>query len=97
MPLPPLRFVYGTDLTGPPPRTFDEVLAAVGSNRLDAEQRPALVVVERAAAGTPSDGAESVGGEAVVPGGEGGDDEDEDECELDMETMQPLDPDKCLQ
>ena len=25
------------------------------------------------------------------------DDENEDECELDMETMQPLDPSKCLQ
>ena len=86
-PLLSLRFVYGCDLAGPPPRTFDEVLAAVGSNRLDAEQRPALVVVERGASEDARDDKDE----------DDDDDEDEDECELDMETMQPLDPSKCLQ
>ena len=86
-PLLSLRFVYGCDLAGPPPRTFDEVLAAVGSNRLDAEQRPALVVVERGASEDARDDKDE----------DDDDYEDEDECELDMETMQPLDPSKCLQ
>ena len=79
--------MYGCDLAGPPPRTFDEVFAAVGSNRLDAEQRPALVVVERGASEDARDDKDE----------DDDDDEDEDECELDMETMQPLDPSKCLQ
>ena len=42
------RFIYGADLAGPPPRQFEEVLAALASNRDDPERRPATLVVERA-------------------------------------------------
>mmetsp|Transcript_13469 Transcript_13469/g.41691 ORF Transcript_13469/g.41691 Transcript_13469/m.41691 type:complete len:194 (+) Transcript_13469:182-763(+) len=41
------RFVFGCDLDGQPQRTFEDVLGAVGSNRLDPEGRPAVLVVER--------------------------------------------------
>lgn len=41
------RFIFGCDLVGPPPRSFDDVLAAVASNRDDPDQRPALLVLER--------------------------------------------------
>ena len=44
------RFVFGADLDAAPPRTFDDVLEAVASNRLDPDGRPAILVVERAAA-----------------------------------------------
>ncbi|KAJ1452678.1 hypothetical protein M885DRAFT_568315 [Pelagophyceae sp. CCMP2097] len=43
----PFRFIFGTDLAGPPPRAFEDVLAAVASNRDDEQRRPALLVVER--------------------------------------------------
>ena len=39
------RFIYGADLAGPPRRSFEEVLAAVASNR--DQNRPALLVLER--------------------------------------------------
>lgn len=39
------RFVFGADLDAKPQRTFEEVLGAVASNRLD--ERPAILVVER--------------------------------------------------
>ena len=61
----------------------------VGSNRLDGEQRPALFV-ERVAAGAPLDGAESVGGEAGAPGGEGGDDEDGPDFECESKCQEKL-------
>lgn len=41
------RFIFGCDLEGPPKRTFEEVLAAVASNRDDPQSRPALLVLER--------------------------------------------------
>ncbi|KAJ8608579.1 hypothetical protein CTAYLR_005958 [Chrysophaeum taylorii] len=41
------RFVFGADLQGPPKRTFEDVLAAVASNRDDPQNRPALLVFER--------------------------------------------------
>lgn len=44
------RFVFGADLDARPPRTFEEVLGAVASNRMDQERRPAILVVERPAA-----------------------------------------------
>ena len=43
------RFVFGADLDARPPRTFEEVLGAVASNRMDQERRPAILVVERPA------------------------------------------------
>lgn len=45
------RFVFATDLDARPARSFDEVLAAVGSNRLDPDGRPAILVVERPPSG----------------------------------------------
>lgn len=41
------RFIFGCDLRTPPKRTFEEVLAAVASNRDDPQSRPALLVLER--------------------------------------------------
>lgn len=41
------RFIFGCDLCGPPRRRFEDVLAAVASNRDDPEGRPALLVLER--------------------------------------------------
>ena len=44
------RFVFGADLDAAPARSFDDVLEAVASNRLDPDGRPAILVVERPAA-----------------------------------------------
>ena len=52
------RFIFGADLAGPPRRTFEDVLAAVSSNRDDAERRPAIIVVERATRELPPSEAE---------------------------------------
>lgn len=41
------RFIFGCDLCGPPRRSFEDVLAAVASNREDPDGRPALLVLER--------------------------------------------------
>ena len=43
------RFIFGADLDAKPARDFEEVLGAVGSNRLDPQGRPAILVVERPA------------------------------------------------
>lgn len=43
------RFIFGADLDAQPRRDFEEVLGAVGSNRLDPQGRPAILVVERPA------------------------------------------------
>ena len=43
------RFIFGADLDSKPARTFEEVLGAVGSNRMDSQGRPAILVVERPA------------------------------------------------
>ena len=40
------RFIFGADLDAKPARDFEEVLGAVGSNRLDPQGRPAILVVE---------------------------------------------------
>ena len=48
------RFVFGADLDSKPERTFEDVLNAVGSNRMDQQRRPAILVLER-----PPGGAEA--------------------------------------